>query len=127
MLVVRLAEERSIEIWATMEMLAELKETLHYNRLAPRLRELKLTVGDLIAAVASLVSLTELGEIERVVPEDADDDIFPNCARAVTAEYLISGNKHLLRLKEWAGIPIVAPREFLEREFPSELQVTEPN
>lgn len=126
MQVVRLAEEHRIEVWATQEMLLELGATLQYERLTPRLQELGLSVADILTAVTALVSLVTLEQFERIVPDDADDDIFPNCARAVGAQYLVPGNKHLLRLKEWVGIPIVTPREFLECEFPKMLESGDP-
>ncbi len=124
MQVVRLAEQAKIEVWATQEILAELEESLDYERLARRLRELKLMIADVMVSVTALVSLIELDDLERVVPEDTDDDVFPNCARAVSAKYLISGNKHVLKLREWQGVLIVTPREFLEREFPETWEFT---
>ena len=91
---------------------------LRYPRLQPRLLELGLEIADLIAYAAALVSLIELERIEPVVVAEPDDDIFVNCATAVGARYLISGDKHLLDLGQWRGIPIVTPHTFLEKEFP---------
>lgn len=115
--VLRLAEEKEIEIWATASMLEELEAVLHYPCLQPRRLELGLEIADLVAYAAALVCLIELERIEPVVAVDPDDDVFVNCALAVRAKYLISGDRHLLDLERWQGIPIVTPREFLEQEF----------
>jgi putative PIN family toxin of toxin-antitoxin system len=51
----------------------------------------------------------------RVVEEDPDDDIFLACALAADAEAIVSGDRHLLDLGEFQGIPILGPAEFLDR------------
>lgn len=121
--VLRLAEENKVEIFATVSMLEELEIVLRYSRLQPRRLELGLEIADLIAYATTLVSMVELERIEPVVTADPDDDVFVNCAVAVGAKYLISGDNHLLALEQWQGIPIVTPHEFLEREFPHLLDV----
>ena len=49
---------------------------------------------------------------------DPDDDIFLRCAISVRADYVVSGDGHLLDLEYYAGIPIVTVRAFLVHEFP---------
>ncbi|MEI2779828.1 MAG: putative toxin-antitoxin system toxin component, PIN family [Candidatus Competibacter sp.] len=51
--------------------------------------------------------------VPSVIADDPDDDHILACAVAGKADILVSGNKHLLRLKEYEGIPIVRPRDFL--------------
>lgn len=48
------------------------------------------------------------------VPGDPSDDKFLICAVEGKAEYIISGDHHLLDLGNWEGIIIITPREFLE-------------
>lgn len=120
--ILRLLEQRLMEGFATVSMMQELETVLHYPRLQTRLQELGLTIADLVAYATGLVSLIELEHITPVVLADPDDDVFVNCAMAVRAIYLISGNKHLLDLGQWQGIPIVTPREFLTQAFPHLLE-----
>jgi len=47
------------------------------------------------------------------VIEDPDDDIFIGAALASGAEFIISGDEHLLNLGEYEGVRIVSAREFL--------------
>ena len=49
-----------------------------------------------------------------VVSEDPDDDKFIECAVALDAKYIISGDKALLAVKNYMGIRILSPREFHE-------------
>ena len=49
-----------------------------------------------------------------VVKDDPDDNIFIDCAVSASADYIISGDQHLLKLIEFRGIKIVTPAEFVK-------------
>ena len=49
-----------------------------------------------------------------VVKDDHDDDKFIEAALEGKAEYIVSQDKHLLKMKEYRGIKILHPDEFLE-------------
>jgi uncharacterized protein len=49
-----------------------------------------------------------------VIKEDFDDNKFLECAVEGSADYIISQDNHLLNLKEFQGIKIVTPEEFLK-------------
>ena len=51
--------------------------------------------------------------VPKVISDDPDDDHILACAVAGEAALIVSGNKHLLRLREYHGIPIVRPMDFL--------------
>jgi predicted nucleic acid-binding protein len=47
---------------------------------------------------------------------DPDDEMILECALAAEADFIVSGDKkHLLMLREFQGIPIVSPAEFLRK------------
>lgn len=48
-----------------------------------------------------------------IIHDDPDDNIVLECASKGKASYIISGDLHLLKLKEFKGIKIVKPNEFL--------------
>ena len=48
-----------------------------------------------------------------VIREDPEGDKFIDCAVEAQADYIISGDAHLLRAKAFQGIPICSPKEFL--------------
>lgn len=85
---------------------------------------MKLKFPDREAAV--LETLNEFAELWRLVPAasrprlavvsaDPDDDHVLECALAGTAECIVSGDKHLLDLKQYRGIVILTPAQFLRR------------
>ena len=45
---------------------------------------------------------------------DADDEKFLSCALAANVEVLVSGDRHLLNLKQYQFVRIVTAREFYE-------------
>ena len=49
-----------------------------------------------------------------VITEDPADDRYLECAVEAEASYLVSGDRLLLRLAVYQGIPIVTPHTFLE-------------
>jgi len=50
----------------------------------------------------------------RVVKDDPDDDKFIECAVALKAEVIITGDKALRAMGEYMGIKILSPQEFLK-------------
>jgi putative PIN family toxin of toxin-antitoxin system len=49
-----------------------------------------------------------------VIKNDPDDNKFLECAVSGGADYIVSGDKHLLDLREYEGIKILTPKWFLE-------------
>lgn len=49
-----------------------------------------------------------------IVKKDPDDDKFIECAVALKADAVITGDKKILVIKEYMGINIVTPQHFLE-------------
>ncbi len=48
------------------------------------------------------------------VPDDLDDNRVLECALAGKADFIVSGDRHLLRIGGYEGIAIVVVRQFLE-------------
>ncbi|MCB0047243.1 MAG: putative toxin-antitoxin system toxin component, PIN family [Caldilineaceae bacterium] len=53
------------------------------------------------------------------VPDDPDDDKFVALAVESGAQYIVSGDKHLLNLNAYQGIKIVTPSVFLDLNYPA--------
>ena len=49
-----------------------------------------------------------------IVKDDKDDNRILECAETANADYIISGDRHLLELKNHKNIKIVSPKEFLD-------------
>jgi len=49
-----------------------------------------------------------------VVKQDPTDNRILECAAASGSEYLVSGDKHLLKVGQYRGVKIVTPADFIE-------------
>lgn len=54
------------------------------------------------------------GFVLEVIKEDPDDDRVLECAVAGEADYLVSGDRHLLKLGSYEGTPIMTVRQFMD-------------
>jgi putative PIN family toxin of toxin-antitoxin system len=59
-----------------------------------------------------LVYTTKTPELH-VVEEDPDDDKFIECAVALKAKFVITGDSAVRKIQDYMNIKIVSPREFL--------------
>jgi putative PIN family toxin of toxin-antitoxin system len=88
---------------------------LGYEKLARRIATLHTTIRDLLAGYRSLVEIVPAATISPTVIADPDDDHVLACAIAANADFIVSGDKHLLDLKRHQGIEIVNAGEALRR------------
>jgi len=114
-----LAETGHILCFATIEMLNELEDVLNRPRFSDRINSLRTSVAEIMAGVVSLVRIVRSKrEIKLRVnekPADVDDVMFIHCAIISDAKFLISGDDHLLSLKQIRKVQILKPAEFLDR------------
>jgi hypothetical protein len=97
-------------------IIAEIRSTLSY----PRIRRKYPLADDDVDRLVTLLEQDALvvpGKIKTpgAVPADPADDMVLACAVEGQADLIVSGDRHLLDLGEYQGIPIVTAREFLEQ------------
>lgn len=64
--------------------------------------------------VKSLSKIVKIKSKFKVIKEDPDDDLVINTAYDGKADYVVSGDKHLLNLKNFKGVKIVTVSEMLK-------------
>lgn len=69
---------------------------------------------DLLTVQAEIVLAPALPPVIR---DDPSDDKFLEAAVAGEARYIVSGDKHLLKLSVFQGIEILKPRDFVQRNL----------
>lgn len=113
--IIKLAEGNKVEIYSSIEILKELFGVLRRDKFKPYFKEAETTIEAVFQKILKLVQICVPTIKVRVVKEDPPDNRFLACALTARAFFVVSGDKHLLQLKEFQGIPIVSPREFLKR------------
>jgi len=111
--VLNLWREEKIELAVSRPILEEMGKVLKRARIIKQQSMAQQDVKALIEGFRESGVLTS-GRLDlEVVREDPEDDKFIICAVEARADYIVSGDTHLLKLKEYQGIRIVPPREFL--------------
>ena len=114
------ARAGTLQLYTTAVLLAELDEVLQRPKFAQRLAQAGVTSQTLVLGYAALARLIEPATIAPVIVADPDDDAVLACAIAARAEVIVSGDSHLLDLKEYEKIPIVTAAQLLTRLASSE-------
>lgn len=65
----------------------------------------------ILLAITTLVTTTSTIDI---IKEDPDDNLILEPANEMKIDYIISGDEHLLKLKEFKGAKIVTAKQFLQ-------------
>lgn len=116
------APNRILEAWKKGEvelitspvLLEELQEVLKRPRIQKHQWMAPEEVEELYQLLKETTLQTSGQKLVEAVPEDPDDDFVISAALEGKADCIVSGDEHLLGLKNWEGIPILSPREFLE-------------
>jgi uncharacterized protein len=103
-----------ITLYTSPVLVAELRSTLSYDRLAQRVQRSGLTLDELLTRVLNVAILVEPANVPQIV-RDPDDDHVLACALAASADLIVTGDKDLLTLDIYQSIPIVTAAEALRR------------
>jgi hypothetical protein len=113
----RLAERQKIVIHTSERLIEEFADVLNRPKFASRLELIGRAAPDLAARLRAICAIV----VPAAVPQtarDPDDDQVLAAALTARAEAIVSGDKDLLTLGEFQGIPILPPADFLQRFFP---------
>lgn len=108
----RWAEERSLRIYTSLEILAEVHRVLHYPKFQQYIANKQASPEALFAKIASMCTIIHVDQNVKGVCSDADDEKFLSCALAANVEVLISGDRHLLDLKQYQSVRILTAQDF---------------
>ena len=97
------------EMASSKTLLVELRRTLTTKmKVEPSLAD------EIIAELSAEFEMVEPKPLSKPVCRDADDDVVLATALAANAEVIVTGDADLLVLKEFQGIKIISPRQFVE-------------
>jgi len=100
---------REVFLFTSHEIIGELSRVFKYPKFnfseSKRKRFLEL--------ILKLATIVEPQTKLDVVKDDTDDNMFIECAVECGAGYIISGDRHLLSLREYNNIKIITVSEFL--------------
>ena len=106
------AEADLYELIISDEIISELSAVL-----ADKFKLPNEEVQESISRIKKVGKRVEINNKLKVIDDDPDDDKFIETAAASNADFIVSGDKHLLRLKEYKNCKIVTVADFLKRLF----------
>ncbi|MHC5939312.1 putative toxin-antitoxin system toxin component, PIN family [Nostoc sp.] len=112
-----MAANQQITVFASEDLLSELESSLSGGKLQSKIQSLGATVQILVSRTRQLVELSPVTSVDVPQLRDQDDVIIIAVALAANADVIVTGDQDLLTLNEFAGIPIVTPKNFLNRYF----------
>lgn len=93
-------------------LLDEFDKVVHRARISKKYPVTASGAQDFLAYLSAKASRVSGIPETNYVKEDPKDDMVVACALEGNADYIISGDRHLIELKEIAGIPILTPADF---------------
>jgi putative PIN family toxin of toxin-antitoxin system len=106
------ARAQVFELCSSPVLVAELLDVVSREKFAQRLTAAGLTPLGMVGEIRRLATMATPTDVPRVVADDADDDHVLACALAAQADFIVSGDKHLLKLGgQYQGIAIVTPAQ----------------
>ena len=112
--IIKAAEQYRVIILTSEEIVAEISQVLTYPKLKNTYQAEGLRSEDLIENVLKIAKFVKVTKKLNVVVEHPADDKFIECASAVGADYIVSGDKHLLKVSCYKKTQIVSVNEFLQ-------------
>jgi hypothetical protein len=111
--IINLWEAEKIEVVSSPPLLIELERVLQYPRVQKYLKRTQSDVDAFLRQFKKIAITVEPQMTLDIIKEDPADNRVLECAVAGEASYIISGNDHPLKIKEYKGIVILKPAEFL--------------
>ena len=108
--ILRLASQGVVTNFASPEILRELEDVLIRPKFALHSQQV-IGIMSLVRESFDLVVTTR--RVKKILKDPDDNHILATASEA-DASFIISGDKHLLDLKEWEGIRVVSPAVFIE-------------
>lgn len=106
-------EAEEFDVATSPLLLAVLERTLAYPKVKKYLEQSGEVIRTLLRRFGTVASLVEPESSVQVIKRDPDDNRVLECAKAAGAGFIVSGDEHLLALKEYEGIIIYSPAEFI--------------
>ena len=102
-----------LDVFTSEPILAEIRRVIYYQRLRKAHRLPDEDVEEYLRLLARQATVIDPNIDLQVVKDDPDDDRYIECTVRAGAQFIITSDKHLLKLEDYEGIQILTPTAFL--------------
>ena len=108
------ADKGVIKNFLSKEIEAEYRRVITSEEIIEKQERLRLNMQEIVERVIITSMIVIPKRKITAVKDDPDDDKIIECAVEGKVNYIITQDNHLLKLKDFEGIRIVTPKEFLD-------------
>ena len=112
--ILNMVDEHKISNIVSHEIMADYVEACNDEELMEKIERKKLTPSRTVEKITSMSMLIYPKKKFEIVKDDPDDDKIIEAAVEGAADYIVTYDNHLLKFKEFKGIKIVTPSNFLD-------------
>ena len=106
-------QQGTFDVMISSPILEEIGRVLRYPRIVKRHKQDETVIQRFLKLLENEATVVEPSEVLGVVIEDESDNRYVECAIAGKAQYIISGDNHLLNIADHRGIVILSPAAFV--------------
>ena len=107
-------DNKELDNISSREIIEEYNETIKSDEIVDKVDNKKLIMTKVVHNVIKNSEIVEPTIKLDVIKDDPDDNRVLECAKEGKVSHVITNDNHLLKLKEFEGIKIVTPEEFLQ-------------
>ena len=106
-------QQGAFDVPISSAILDEIERVLRYPRIVKRHKQDETAIQRFLKLLENEAIIVEPTDVLGVVKDDESDNRYLECAVKGKAQYVISGDKHLLDISEYRGIVILPPAAFV--------------
>lgn len=101
-------------VYMSKEILLEISKVLTYPKIKKILEGSEIDAKQIIRIIVENTTMVDTKIDVKLIDEDPQDNKILECALAAGADYVVTGDSHLLKLGKFKQTTIMTPRAFLD-------------
>ncbi len=108
-----LVQQNQVELILSPSVIKEIKRILLYPKIRKYHRKTAEEINAYFDDILMFAWIVEANEAVEVIKDDPTDNKYLACASEGEADYIVSGDHHLLNIENYKGIEIIKAKTFL--------------
>ncbi len=113
LIILKLIDEEKIGFVISVDIIKEYNKVMNRKDILEKMLKFNLQINDVVQRIIENASKVNPVRKIVVVKDDPDDNKIIECAVEGNADFIITQDNHLLKLKQYKSIKIITPEEFL--------------
>lgn len=111
-MILKAAEEGRITVFISEEIVEEISRTLDYHRLRELYEGAGVSREELVETVLRIGKIVDVKTRLDLIREDPSDNKFLECAVESNADYIVTGDTRLIKVKNYKKTKTVSVKQF---------------